>query len=50
MSAEDIKNKLIGVLDERRSLLQVFDEHNADIQKLVGKNYVKATLTKYSSC
>ncbi|MFD0795162.1 site-specific integrase [Mucilaginibacter litoreus] len=49
ISAEEIKNKFTGVPDERRSLLQIFDEHNADIQKLVGKDYVKATLTKYKT-
>jgi site-specific recombinase XerD len=49
ISAEEIKNKFTGVPDERRTLLQVFDEHNKDIESLIGKDYVKATLTKYKT-
>ncbi len=49
ISAEEIKNKFTGTPDERRSLLDVFDEHNRDVESLVGKDYVKATLTKYKT-
>lgn len=49
ISAEEIKNKFTGVPDERRTLLQVFDDHNKDIERLIGKDYVKATLTKYKT-
>jgi hypothetical protein len=49
ISAEEIKNKLTGIPEERRTLLQVFDEHNKDVASLIGKDYVKATLTKYKT-
>lgn len=49
ISAEEIKNKFTGVPDDRRTLLQVFDDHNKDIERLIGKDYVKATLTKYKT-
>ncbi|HEY8781183.1 MAG TPA: site-specific integrase [Mucilaginibacter sp.] len=49
VSAEEIKHKFTGNPMERRSLLEVFDEHNKDVASLVGKDYVKATLTKYKT-
>ncbi|MDT3403729.1 site-specific integrase [Mucilaginibacter terrae] len=51
-TAEDIKNKFLGhtsVRTRRKTILEVFDGHNADVEKLVGKDYVKATLTKYKT-
>lgn len=49
ITADEIKNKLTGQTIERRTLLEVFDEHNKDLESLVGKDYVKATLTKYKT-
>jgi len=49
ISAEEIKNKFTGNPTERKTLLEVFDEHNKDVESLVGKDYVKATLTKYNT-
>jgi len=49
ISADDIKNKFTGQAVVRRTLLEVFDEHNKDVESLVGKDYVKATLTKYKT-
>jgi hypothetical protein len=49
LSAEEIKIKYTGTPDERKTLLEVFDEHNKDVESLVGKDYVKATLTKYKT-
>jgi site-specific recombinase XerD len=49
ISAEEIKDKFLGTETEHRSLLEVFDEHNEQLRELVGKDYVKATLTKYTT-
>jgi len=49
VSAEEIKHKFTGNPMERRSLLEVFDEHNKDVASVVGKDYVKATLRKYKT-
>jgi site-specific recombinase XerD len=49
VTADDIKHKFTGQTIVRRTLLEVFDEHNKDVESLVGKDYVKATLTKYKT-
>ncbi len=49
LSAEEVKNKYLGVEVARRSLLEVFDEHNKNMEELVGKDFVKATHTKYET-
>lgn len=48
-SAEEIKNKYLGVEIGRKQLLEVFDHHNTEVAQLVGKGLVKATLTKYET-
>lgn len=42
--AEDIKNSLLGNNKEGRSLLPIFEDHNAKMEKLIGKEYALATL------
>lgn len=36
--AEDIKNGLLGNNKEGRSLLPIFEDHNAQMEKLIGKS------------
>jgi site-specific recombinase XerD len=49
-TAEDVKNKFTGNVPpppRRKTILEVFDEHNQDVENLIGRDYVKGTLTKY---
>ena len=47
ITAETLKNKLTGVEEKQRMLLQIVEQHNNDIKTLIGKGYTKATWTKY---
>lgn len=48
--AEDIKNSLLGNNKEGRSLLPIFEDHNAKMEKLIGKEYALATLKNFRTC
>lgn len=47
VTAETLKNKITGVEEKQRMLLQVVEQHNKDIETLIGKGYTKATWVKY---
>jgi Phage integrase SAM-like domain/Arm DNA-binding domain len=49
VTGELIKNKLVGIDEEQRMLIQVIREHNKTVEKLIGKGYAKATWTKYET-
>lgn len=49
LTAEDIKTQYTGQAAQKKTLLEVFDEHNNNVEELVGKDFVKATLTKYKT-
>ena len=49
VSAELIKNKLIGKVEKSQTLISVFEGHNKTIELLIGKSYAKGTWTKYET-
>ena len=49
ITARAIKNKYLGITDERKGLVEVFDYHNAKMQQLEGIDYAKSTITKYKT-
>lgn len=49
VSAESIKNILLGREEEKHMILTAFKQHNAQIKALVGKDFAKATLTRYTT-
>lgn len=49
ITAETLKNKLTGVQEKQRMLLQVMEQHNNDIKTLIGKGYTRATWVKYNT-
>lgn len=49
ITAETLKNKLTGVDEKQRMLIQVVEQHNNDIKTLIGKGYSRATWVKYST-
>lgn len=42
-----IKNKFLNKGDERKTLLQIFEQHNNQIEKLVGKSYSYGCYNRY---
>ena len=50
VTAESIKNILLGIDDRKRMLISVFKDHNSRMEALVGKEYAKGTLTRYKTC
>lgn len=50
VSAEAIKKVLLGVDEDRRMLLEVFQVHNDQMLALVGKGYAYATLQRFRTC
>jgi site-specific recombinase XerD len=50
VSADAIKKVLLGVDEDRRTLLEVFQVHNDQMHALVGKEYAYATLQRFRTC
>lgn len=49
ITAETLKNKLTGVEEKPRLLVQVMEQHNKNIEALIGKGYSRATWVKYTT-
>lgn len=49
ITAELIRNLFYGVDEDRKTLLEVFREHNAHINRLIGKDFVKITVQRYQT-
>jgi len=47
ITAESVRLKFTGEKEEKKTLLQVFDFHNAEMAKSIGVMIEKVTLTKY---
>lgn len=47
ITAESLKNKLLGKSEKSRMLISIFKEHNKKIAALVGKEYAAGTLGRY---
>lgn len=50
VSAETLKNKLLGTEVKKRMLIPIFQDHNNRMEKLVGKEFAKGTLCRYQTC
>jgi site-specific recombinase XerD len=49
ITAETIKNKILGVEERKRMLVPIFQDHNNKIKELVGKEYASGTLDRYKT-
>jgi site-specific recombinase XerD len=49
VTAETLKNKILGVDERARMLIPIFQEHNNKIKELVGKEYALGTLERYKT-
>jgi hypothetical protein len=49
ITAELIKNKLLGKSEKTKMLIAVFKDHNKKVAALVGNEYAAGTLTRYET-
>ncbi|EHQ26914.1 site-specific integrase [Mucilaginibacter paludis] len=50
VTAETIKNRFIGKAEKARTLVAIFEDHNARMKSLVGQEFEKSTLQRYETC
>jgi integrase len=50
VTAQAIKNKLIGKEERQKTILEVYKYHNQQFEELVGKEYAEGTLKKFKTC
>jgi site-specific recombinase XerD len=50
ITAETLKNRFIGKVEKARTLVAVFEDHNAKMRSLVGQEFEKSTLQRYETC
>jgi len=50
VTAETLKNRFIGKVEKPRSLITVFEDHNAKMKSLIGQEFEKSTLQRYETC
>ncbi len=49
VTAENIKNKLLGIKEPSQTILEVFKQHNEQMAQLVGKDFSPLTLKRYKT-
>jgi site-specific recombinase XerD len=49
LTIEVFKNRLLGIQDNQRMLIPIFQDHNSKIKELVGKEYAPGTLERYKT-
>lgn len=49
ITVETVRNKYFGVDEERKTLLEVFAEHNTEARSLIGKGYVDKTVQRFET-
>ena len=49
LTIEVFKNRLLGIQDNQRMLIPIFQDHNNKIKELVGKEYAPGTLERYTT-
>jgi hypothetical protein len=49
MSAQKIKEKLLGISERPKMILEIFEEHNKQLEQLVGNGYAPLTLKRYGT-
>lgn len=49
ITAKSIKNVLLGITDDRKLILEIFQKHNQEMEALVGKEFAPGTLERYKT-
>ncbi len=47
VNSESLKNEYLGINENRRMLMPIFEEHNKKIKELIGIEYASGTLERY---
>ncbi len=50
ITSETVKNRYVGKAEKARTLLVIFEDHNAKMKNLVGQEFEKSTLERYETC
>lgn len=50
VTAEMLKNRFIGKVEKARTLVAVFEDHNAKMESLVRQEFERSTLQRYQTC
>ncbi|SDF79177.1 Phage integrase SAM-like domain-containing protein [Mucilaginibacter pineti] len=50
ITAETVKNRFIGKAEKARTLVAIFEDHNAKMASFVGQEFEKSTLQRYETC
>src|SRR5690606_4557261 len=46
---DNMRNKLLGIEEKRRSLVQIFEDHNKQMEMLSGKEFAPGTVERYKT-
>jgi site-specific recombinase XerD len=49
ITADSIRNILLGIEDRPRMILEIFKEHNDEMQALIGKDFARSTYNRYEA-
>uniref|UniRef100_UPI0037427170 phage integrase SAM-like domain-containing protein n=1 Tax=Sunxiuqinia indica TaxID=2692584 RepID=UPI0037427170 len=49
VTAQHLKNKFLGISEDRRMLIEVFEYHNHQLKELEGTSYASATIKRYTT-
>ncbi len=49
VTAQSLKNKFLGISEDRRMLIEVFEYHNHQLKELEETNYASATIKRYTT-
>lgn len=49
VTVETLKNKLLGVSEQKRMLISIFQDHNDKVEALVNQEYAPGTLERYKT-
>ena len=49
VTAQSLKNKFLGISEDRRMLIEVFEYHNHQLKELEGTTYASATVKRYTT-
>ena len=47
VNADNMKNKILGIEENHRSLIKIFEEHNNQMKSLIGKGFAEGTHKRY---
>ncbi len=50
ITAENLKNKYLGIEPKKKTILEIFNDHNQKIKALIGIDYSDGTYKKYKTC